>query len=197
MRVTVSPKTRIAGIALLAVLALAGCSAPTPSAPVDTPEEPTAPTGPVPAWYGDTFDDAGCPVPGAGAQVAQVADPAAFLTTDLPAGWCLYKSTDYTQYYAIPATEVEDPGGDIRAVLEPAGWAFDPLDDGSPQWSWITAYPESAAADFTDGAVDGAIFVTDAISADDMDSYDLWFSSLTASFRDWTEGDYVAIVGFW
>ncbi|MBX3194207.1 MAG: hypothetical protein KF727_03785 [Microbacteriaceae bacterium] len=198
MRVAAPRIALSAGLALAAGLVLAGCS--TPSTPVvddpETPDTPSVPAGPVPAWYGDSFDAAGCPVP-SGSDLAAVADPAAFLGASLPDGWCFYKSTSYTTYYALPATEVDDPGTDVRAALEPAGWAFDPVDDGSPQWSWITSFPEAAAADFSDGDVDGSIFVSSAVTADDIDAYTIWYSSLFSSFGDWSEGDYVAIVGFW
>lgn len=194
--ITSARTTALAAITLAAGLALVGCSGPAPAGPVDTPADPVTPSGPVPAWYGSSFDDDGCPVP-SGAELERDTDPAAFLGADLPDGWCLYKGTEYTTYFAIPATEVDEPGAAARAALEPAGWAFDAADDDSPQWSWITAYPEAAAADFSDGAVDGSIFVVPQISADDMDTYALWYGPLASSFGEWSEGDYVAILGFW
>lgn len=185
----------------IAALLLSGCSGPVPP-PVDSGDSgdssgsPAPAPADVPAWYGDSFDGDGCPIPRDGdLQVA--ADPAALLKTDLPDGWCMYKATDYSTYFAIPSTKAPDFGADVRAALEPAGWTFDPADDDSPQWSWITAFPDGAAEGFEDGAVDGAIFVTGAISQDDIDTYSLWFSSLTDAFAEWAPGDAVSVVGFW
>jgi hypothetical protein len=197
MRVNTARTAALAAIALVGGIALAGCSTPAPQSPVDSSDDPVTPSAPVPAWYGDSFDDDGCPVPGDGADIVRTADPSAFLGADLPDGWCLYEGVDYTTYFALPATEVEDPGSEARSALEPAGWAFDAADDDSPQWSWITAYPEASAADFSDGNVDGAIFVTPAITGGDIETYSLWFEPLTSAFGQWSEDDYVAVVGFW
>ncbi|MEZ5191033.1 MAG: hypothetical protein R2717_09605 [Schumannella sp.] len=116
--------------------------------------------------------------------------PTAFLGASLPDGWCFYKSTSYTTYYALPATEVDDPGTDVRAALEPAGWAFDPVDDGSPQWSWICLLPRSCRRGLLGWRrrrLD--LHVSSAVTADDIDAYTIWYSSLFSSFGDWSEGD--------
>lgn len=185
-------------LAATAVL-VAGCTAPSPTPggdggddPVDTPVSIEQP-----AWYGSDRDDDQCPVPQAGVALERV-DIDEFLQVGAPANWCTYASTEYTQYYAIPLESGTDFGAEVREVLEPVGWAFDAADDDSPNWSWITAYPAGSEADFTDDNVDGSIFLVDAATQDDIDSYRMWFSSLPTAFgSDWAVGDEISIVGFW
>jgi hypothetical protein len=183
----------------IAAMLLAGCSTPVPVDPGGETSAPEQPGGPVPAWYGDDLDGDGCPVPSddSDLQRTATADAAAFLQAEVPADWCVYGSTEFTEYFAIPATEIDGFGSEVRATLEPAGWAFDAADDDSPQWSWITSFPDGAADGFEDGAVDGSIFESAEISQDDIDTYALWYGSLFEAFDEWTAGDYVSIVGFW
>jgi hypothetical protein len=186
-----------AAIVASAALALSGCSSPTPTTgdggddPVDTPVSIEQP-----AWYGDDRGDDDCPVPQDGSKI-EAADIDEFLQVGAPDNWCTYKSTEYTQYYAIPVEKGTDFGAEVRNVLEPVGWQFDAPDDDSPQWSWITAYPDGAEADFTDGAVDGAILTVASATEDDF-SYKMWFSALPTAFgSDWEAGDEITIVGLW
>ena len=178
-------------------LLLAACSAPAPTPGGGGGSPEPAPVVDAPAWYGSDFDADGCPVPAAGAPI-EVADAAAFFQADVPAGWCTYSSTEYTQHYAIPNSKGTDFGADARAALEPAGWTFDAADDDSPQWSWITAYPAGAEEGFEDGAVDGAIFTVSSATQEDIDTYSIWFSGLPDAFGgSWAEGDEISVLGFW
>jgi hypothetical protein len=152
----------------------------------------------VPAWYGTDFDANGCPVPAADADVDVFPDAPAFLQAEVPDGWCMYSTVSYLEYYAIPAVPTGDFGAEVRKALEPAGWEWDAADDDSPQWSWLVVYPHGAQEGFEDDAVDGAIFTVDSATTDDLDTYQIWFSSLVHAFGgDWAEGDPIRVLGFW
>lgn len=205
---TGSPRPRFAtalAVATLLSIGLAGCATGTAD-PSDNPAVSAtgdpgaggAADGPRPAWYGDSFDARGCPAPPSGAPLAVFDDAESLLGVPLPDGWCIYMSVDYTQFYIIPATSDPDFAADARAVLEPAGWAFDPADDDSPHWSWITAYPESALdLGFTDADIDGSIFFTTAMTEDEGSSRHLWYDALIKTFADFEPGGYAAVLGFW
>jgi hypothetical protein len=187
--------TLIASAAML----LAGCSSPSPTPGGDGGNDQTEAPAPVnqPAWYGTVLDDDNCPVPAVDATIVRL-DLDEFLQTSTPAGWCTYGSTEYVQYYALPVSSGTDFGAEVRSALEPAGWAFDPADDDSPQWSWATEWPEGTADDFEDGGVDGSIFTVPAATQDDIDTYSIWFSGLPTAFGgDWAEGDEISVLGFW
>lgn len=179
---------------------LAGCSTPTPSPSGGGGggDEQPAPAVDLPGWYGTDLDGDGCPVPTSDAALERFVGAGDFLQAEVPDGWCVYGSTDYTEYVAIPVPPVDDFGADVRAALEPAGWQFDAADDDSPQWSWINAFPSGSEAGFDDGAVDGAIFTVDSATQDDIDTYSIWFGTLPTAFGGaWTEGDKISVVGFW
>jgi hypothetical protein len=190
-------RTRLLAVPFALVL-LAGCTAP--AAPVgggDVDPDPT--TAPVsqPAWYGTDLDVDNCPVPAAGVAL-EIVDADGFIQVGAPADWCVYTSTEYTQYYVLPVESGTDFGSEVRNVLEPAGWEFDAADDDSPQWSFVTAYPAGAETDFADGAVDGSIFTVSSATTDDIDTYRIWFSDLPTAFGgDWAEGDEISVLGFW
>jgi hypothetical protein len=192
----------VAPVVLAAGLVLAGCSSPAPvsggGGSDGGSDAPVPPATNLPAWYGSDFDAAGCPVPTADSGIDVFPDAAAFLQTDVPAGWCMYSTIDYLEYYAIPAAPAASFDSDVRAALGPAGWDFDPTDDESPQWSWIAKFPSGSEEGFEDGAVDGAIFTVDKATADDLDTYQIWFAGLVHAFGgDWAEGDQIRILGFW
>jgi len=197
-----SARLALATSASILALLLVGCSSPSPSGggqggdggsedPADAPV-----TLDQPAWYGeDRFDD-GCPVPVAGVPVER-ADIDEFLQVGAPDHWCTYKSTDYTQFYVIPVQKGTDFALEVREVLEPVGWKFDPADDDSPEWSWIQQYPPGSEEGFTDGAVDGAVLVLESVTEDDL-SRRMWYSRMPTAFgADWEVGDEVQILGFW
>jgi hypothetical protein len=179
---------------------LAGCAGPTPAPGGDGGDggDQPVPAVDLPGWYGTDLDANGCPVPAAGAEIEAFAGFGEFAQAEVPAGWCAYTHTSYTQHFAIPADPSADFASEVRSALEPAGWEFDAADDDSPQWSWINAYPAGAEEGFDDGAVDGAIFTVDAATADDIETYEIWFTGLPAAFGgDWAEGDPIKVVGFW
>jgi hypothetical protein len=184
---------------VLAVALLAtACSGPGTGGGGDGGQPTPPPAADLPAWYGTDLDGNGCPVPASGAEIDVFPDAAAFLQTDVPAGWCMYSTIDYLEYYAIPAVPSDSFGADVRAALEPAGWEFDAADDDSPQWSWISTAPAGAEEGFEDGYVDGAIFLVDSATADDLDTYQIWFMSLIHAFGgEWSTGDRIQVLGFW
>ncbi len=197
--------TAVTTAAALLMVGLAGCVTVS-EAPVGDPSRPADPDaggravidGPRPGWYGESFDARGCPIPDAGAPLAVFDEGESLLRVPLPDGWCVYKSVTYTQFYIIPSTI--DPGFDaqVRALLDPAGWAFDPVDDGSPDWSWISSYPEGALSlGFTDGDIDGSIFFTTSLTEDQASGRRLWYDALLRTFGDFELGGYVGILGFW
>lgn len=190
----------VAGALALAALTACATGAPVPAddpAAVDPGTAPVA-DGPRPAWYGESVDDRGCPLAPAGAPLAASDEAQNLLGIALPDGWCMFTSVDYTQFYIIPSTIDPDFAADARALLEPAGWAFDPAKDDSPHWSWITEYPQAALElGFTDGDVDGSIFFTTSMTEDEGSSRHLWHSGLIKTFSEFQPGDYVAILGFW
>lgn len=181
-----------------AALALSACSGPSQDGGGGGGQtgQPAPPD--VPAWYGTDFDANGCPVPAADADVDVFPDAPAFLQAEVPDGWCMYSTVSYLEYYAIPAVPTGDFGAEVRKALEPAGWEWDAADDDSPQWSWLVVYPHGAQEGFEDDAVDGAIFTVDSATTDDLDTYQIWFSSLVHAFGgDWAEGDPIRVLGFW
>jgi hypothetical protein len=177
---------------------LAGCSAPAPNPGGGGSDDPPAPVVDLPGWYGTDLDSDGCPIPVGDAALERFAGAGDFLQAEVPDGWCVYSSTDYTEYVAIPVPPVDDFGADVRAALEPAGWEFDAADDDSPQWSWINAFPPGSETDFEDGAVDGAIFTVGSATQDDIDTYSIWFGTLPTAFGGaWSVGDEISVLGFW
>jgi hypothetical protein len=183
--------------AIAAAFLLAACSSPAPTTGGGEPTGDPAPAVDLPAWYGTELDADGCPVPQADSGLDVFPDAAAFLQTDVPAGWCMYSTIDYVEYYALPAAPSAAFDGDVRAALGPAGWEFDAADDDSPQWSWISAFPAGSEQGF-DGAVDGAILSVDSATSDDIDNYRIWFASLVGAFGgDWKAGDEIRVLGFW
>jgi hypothetical protein len=184
--------------AVAVALTLGACSAPAPVTGGGDPTTDPVSTADLPGWYGTEFDADGCPVPVADADLEPFADAAAFLQADVPAGWCMYSTLSYLEYYAIPAVPDHGFGGDVRATLEPAGWEWDAIDDDSPQWSWLIVYPHGSQEGFEDDAVDGAIFTVDSATEEDLDTYQIWYMSLVHAFGgDWAEGDQIRVLGFW
>lgn len=192
-------------VALLTI-ALAGCVtiSPPPADPAVSgsadsgPVDEVVPDGPKPAWYGEDFDARGCPIPRDGAPLAAFDDAESLLGVPLPSGWCIYKSVTYTTFYVIPSTIDAGFDADVRALLEPAGWSFDPADDGSPDWSWITSYPQSALdLGFTDPEIDGSIFITTSLTEEQASNSVWWYGELIKTFDDFELGGYVGILGFW
>lgn len=182
-----------------AVLAVSACSAPAPVTEADHPTTDPAPGPTRPAWYGTDFDENGCPVPAKGADLDVWPDAQAFLQTDaLSDDWCFYSTISYIEYYAIPKVPTASWGTDVRDALEPYAWSFDPIDDDSPDWSWINDYPSGSEAGFTDGEVSGAIVVVDAATSEDIRLKHDYFITLATGFGgDWKEGDEIRVLGFW
>ncbi|MGN6502564.1 MAG: hypothetical protein ACTHKX_06640 [Pseudolysinimonas sp.] len=194
-----APRPVLITLLAVAALAVSSCSSPTPisGGGGDGGGTPAPAPADLPAWYGTQLDADGCPVPQADSGLDVFPDAAAFLQTDVPAGWCMYSTIDYVEYYAIPAAPSAGFDADVRGALGPAGWEFDAADDDSPQWSWITAFPAGAEKGF-DGSVDGAILTVDSAASDDIDNYSIWFSSLIGAFGGtWSEGDQIRVLGFW
>lgn len=192
----------VGAAALLLAAGLAGCvgiSVPGSPPPAQGEDDPAV-SGPAGPGTGSTAD---CPDPGAGARVELATAEAAqtLLQVALPETWCLYKSTSYYQFYALPfpTTSTDDFGADVRAALEPAGWSFDPLtpEDEPSEWSWITGYPAGSEAGFTDGAIDGAIFTTPSLTEEQYSGKYVWYAAMIDTFGVWPTGAPVAIVGFW
>lgn len=183
-----------------AVLAVSACSAPAPvSGGGGGGDTPAPPAADLPAWYGTEFDADGCPVPVKDADLDVFPDAQAFLQTDaLPGGWCFYSTISYLEYYAIPKVPSASWGAEVRDTLEPYAWSFDPIDDDSPSWSWITGYPSGSELGFEDGNIDGAIFTVDSAGADDVGQTKEYFATLATAFGgDWALGDQIRVVGFW
>lgn len=186
----------VSAAAVAAALFLSACSSSAPTGGGTATDDP-APVVDLPAWYGTNLDANGCPVPQADSGLDVFPDAAAFLQTDVPAGWCMYSTIDYVEYYAIPAAPSAGWDTEVRAALRSAGWEFDASDDESPQWSWITAFPAGSEQGF-DGTVDGAILTVDSATSDDIDNYSIWFTSLVGAFGgDWSAGDQIRVLGFW
>jgi len=182
-----------------AVLAVSACSAPAPAGNDGGGDTPAPPAADLPAWYGTDFDADGCPVPQKGADLDVFPDALAFLQTDeLPADWCFYSTISYLEYYAIPKVPSASFGADVRDLLGPYAWSFDPIDDESPTWSWITDYPSGSEVGFEDDHIDGAIFTVDSASTQDVESTQEYFVTLATGFGGkWAVGDEVRVLGFW